>query len=63
MSFMYQGFMLNKELKKSRFIPSVENDHEHCTMCGAKFSANHDDIQEGYVTGGSLLLDMCRLCY
>ena len=46
----YQRFMINVKLKKSVFSPSAESDHEHCTMCGAKFSANPNDLQEGYVT-------------
>ena len=34
----YQAFMKNAALRKNVFRPNGENDHEHCVMCGAKFS-------------------------
>ncbi len=46
----YQRFMVNAKLKKSTFLPCDENDHEHCTMCGVKFSKAQNDMHEGYVT-------------
>lgn len=46
----YQRFMINAHLKRSIFQTSLDNDHEHCTMCGAKFSSQNSDLHEGYVT-------------
>lgn len=46
----YQRFMIGTRLKKSIYPASPIDDHEHCTMCGAKFSAHQGDIHEGYVT-------------
>ena len=47
---MYQHFMLGASLKRDVFSAHNGNDNEHCTMCGAKFSENPDDLHEGYVT-------------
>lgn len=46
----YQRFMLYAKLQKSTFHAHGEIDHEHCVMCGAKFSEAPVDLQEGYVT-------------
>ena len=46
----YQQFMFGAHLKRSAYPVSPLDDHEHCTMCGAKFSENLDGIHEGYVT-------------
>lgn len=45
----YQSFMLGTRLRRSSFPANTCTDHEHCTMCGAKFSAEPKDLQEGYV--------------
>ena len=34
----YQQFMFGAHLKRSAYPVSPLDDHEHCTMCGAKFS-------------------------
>ena len=47
---LYQAFMLNAALRPSIFIPTPTNDHEHCVLCGMKFSAHPDDLHSGYVT-------------
>ena len=47
---LYQAFMLNAALRPSPFTPTPANDHEHCVMCGIKFSAHPDDLHSGYVT-------------
>ena len=46
----YQRFMIGARLKKSKFQSHSDADHEHCTMCGHKFSLGPNDLHEGYVT-------------
>ena len=47
---LYQAFMQNVTLRRSIFTPTSGNDHEHCVMCGIRFSAQPEDLQNGYVT-------------
>ena len=42
-----QQFMLGAHLKRSTYPISPLDDHEHCTMCGAKFSKRPDGIPSG----------------
>lgn len=35
----YQKFMLHQALRRRAFVGTPENDHEHCVMCGFKFTA------------------------
>lgn len=58
---IYQRFMLGVHLKRSTYPISPYDDHEHCTMCGAKFSKHPDEIHEGYVTtdGQYWICDEC----
>ena len=53
--------MLGVHLKRSTYPISPYDDHEHCTMCGAKFSKHPDEIHEGYVTtdGQHWVCDAC----
>ena len=46
----YQAFMKNAALRKNVFRPNGENDHEHCVMCGAKFSLREGDLHAGFTT-------------
>lgn len=47
---LYQSFMRNATLRSDSFTPTKDCDHEHCVMCGAKFSASPCDLHHGYVT-------------
>lgn len=47
---MYQGFLLGARFRRSVFSAHGGSDHEHCAMCGAKFSERPGDLREGYVT-------------
>ena len=57
----YQRFMINAQLKRSVFQTRLGCDHEHCTMCGAKFSSKDADLHEGYVTSNDTHW-VCREC-
>ena len=46
----YQAFMKNAALRKNVFRPNGENDHEHCVMCGAKFSLREGGLHTGFAT-------------
>ena len=48
--FKYQHYMIGAELKRFSFDPNQLGDHDHCIMCGAKFSKNPEDEKEGYIT-------------
>lgn len=47
---LYQSFMLNAALRPAIFTPTEANDHEHCVLCGARFSKKPGDLRNGYVT-------------
>lgn len=47
-----QQFMLGVYFKKSTYPVSPLDDHEHCTMCGAKFSKCPDGIHQGCLMSG-----------
>lgn len=47
---VYQPFMMNVRLKRGEFAATADNDHEHCVMCGAKFSEKTEEMHCGYVT-------------
>ncbi len=61
----YQGFLIGQRLRKVAFTPSENMDHEHCNMCGAKFSSAPDDLHEGYATedGVNWVCPACELQY
>lgn len=43
------GYLTGLKLKYKKFVPSNGDDHDHCNICGAKFSARGGDDQlEGY---------------
>lgn len=48
--YKYQGFLVGAKLTYRQFIPTKAKDHEHCNMCGAKFSDNVNDLRFGYAT-------------
>lgn len=37
-------------------------EHDHCEFCGAKFSKEPEDLNEGYVTGDGYHW-VCPTCY
>lgn len=51
--YMYQQFMKDKVLIKRRYTGSNADDHEHCVMCGAKFSLYEGDLRVGFITQDS----------
>lgn len=46
----YQSFLVGKRLFSREFKQSKTSDHEHCNMCGAKFSENSNDLHYGFST-------------
>lgn len=46
----YQRFMIGAHLRQSTYHATPCSDHEHCTMCGVKFSESSKELQHGYVT-------------
>ena len=58
----YQGFMIGKTLYRRNFLPVPESDHEHCTMCGAKFSADSADLQTGFADADNVHW-ICTECF
>ncbi len=49
--YLYQAdILMGKELTYKKFIATKDSDHEHCNLCGAKFSESENDLKAGYVT-------------
>lgn len=55
-------YLFGKELLKSVFRATKENDHEHCEFCWDKFSASAEDLHEGYTTTDHYRW-ICDTCY
>ena len=47
-----QQFMLGMHFKKSTYPVSPLDDHEHCTMCGAKLSRRSGGIHQSCIMSG-----------
>lgn len=58
----YQEFLVGRRLIFCKFTPDGESEHEHCNMCGAKFSINPGDLHIGYRTDDSIGW-VCPECY
>ena len=44
------NYLLNKTLKKVKFVESTTKDHEHCSFCWEKFGDADNLLQIGYCT-------------
>ena len=42
-----KSYLFNVTLKYSRFMPSLDRDHEHCVFCWIKIP---DEVDGGYCT-------------
>lgn len=58
----YMGFMVGRELIYNRFQSDGENDHEHCVICGEKFSEKASDLHCGYCTTDAAHW-ICEACF
>lgn len=58
----YMAFRVGKPMRCDRFHASTENDHEHCVMCGGKFSENASVLQTGYRTTDAAHW-VCSACF
>ena len=59
---IYQAFMIGKTLYRRDFSPDLQSDHEHCTLCGTKFSANPGDLQSGFADADNIHW-VCTECF
>lgn len=55
-------YLIGKTLIYNEFLASGDNDHEHCNLCGAKFSERQEDLHYGYVTKDNDIW-ICKDCY
>ncbi len=46
--YKYQGFLVGKQFIFKVFVPSKKGDHEHCNMCGEKFTGTEIPPKLGY---------------
>lgn len=58
----YQHFMVNAVMEKKDYKKSDLSEHEHCTMCGTKFSERTKDLHLGYVTKDGIHW-VCSECF
>ncbi len=58
----YQEFLIGKQFICKAFIPNKTGDHEHCKMCGEKFTGTEIPPKPGYgaVDGSGWV---CRNCF
>lgn len=56
-------FLMNMELTYRPFIASEKGDHDHCNLCGAKFSERENDLHYGYVAKDNDDVWICEECY
>lgn len=60
------SFLAGKRLTYTRFTATPDKDHEHCNLCGAKFSERGGlDLSHGYTTpdGIAWICPECLLFY
>ena len=58
-----ERFLKGVKLKEKNYRPySLEWDHDHCEFCGAKFSAQKEDLKKGYSTKDNYYW-ICNLCF
>ena len=46
--YKYQAFLIGKQFIYKVFIPNEIGDHEHCNMCGDKFTGFDNPPKRGY---------------
>lgn len=56
-----ERYLFRKELKRTVFTPSTQNDHAHCSFCWEKFGLFEDMATVGYKTigGNWWICDQC----
>ncbi len=58
---IYQAFLMGRAFEWAKFEPDPFWDHEHCAMCGQKFSAAPGDALYGWRTDGGDWV--CAACF
>lgn len=57
------SFLTGKRLIYKRFTATPDSDHEHCNLCGAKFSERGvRDLSHGYATPDDIAW-ICSECF
>ncbi len=58
-----ERFLLNANVTRRPYAPTLSWDHDHCEFCGGKFSLAPHDLHSGYCTtqGDHWICDRCYL--